>query len=133
MSAIPVVPGSVAPMRPRTGRPLRAVPDAPLAEVHDIRSAPSARRRSRALVAEDPSAARRPARPRLAAVGDTRTGVRASTGVARVLLVAVLSVAGVGVGVGACEGVGSGVGVGASDEGCTLGAGAWVGAAFLLT
>ncbi len=101
MSAIPVVPGSVAPMRPRTGRPLRAVPDAPLAEVHDIRSAPSARRRSRALVAEDPSAARRPARPRLAAVGDTRTGVRASTGVARVLLVAVLSVAGVGVGVGA--------------------------------
>ncbi|MDN6428800.1 MAG: LysM peptidoglycan-binding domain-containing protein [Propionibacterium sp.] len=60
MSAINVVPAG--PARTRDGRSrLRAVPDAPLADVHQISSAPSARRRREALLQEDPSMRRRPA------------------------------------------------------------------------
>lgn len=103
MSAIPVVPGSVAPERPRTGRPLRAVPDAPLAEVRDIRSAPSVRRRRSALAAEDPSSRRRPLPPRVVPAGDGRraVGARMATGARRALALVVLGAAGLGLGVGA--------------------------------
>lgn len=56
---------------PRVGRQrphLVAVPDVPLASVHEITSAPSARRRRSLLREEEPSQARRPASPRTVAV-----------------------------------------------------------------
>lgn len=48
------------PRVPLRERRLRPVPDGPLAPVLDIASAPSARRRRAALLAEDPSMRRRP-------------------------------------------------------------------------
>lgn len=103
MSAIPVVPGSVAPKRAQGARPLRAVPDGPLAEVRDIRTAPSALRRRQVLVAEDPSARRRPTPPRVASTRAGSTASRASVSgtVKKVLAGLVLATAGLGLGVGA--------------------------------
>ncbi|MCI1641253.1 MAG: LysM peptidoglycan-binding domain-containing protein [Actinomyces sp.] len=60
MSALTMASGG-APARAPRPRRLRAVPDAPLADVRDISTAPSAARRREAVLAEDPATQRRPA------------------------------------------------------------------------
>lgn len=99
MSAIPVVPGSVAPKRPKREVGLRAVPDLPVADVRDIRTAPSAVRRRQALRAEDPAARRRPAPPRSSVDPRARSSARTAP-LLRVVGGALLALAGLGVGVG---------------------------------
>ena len=71
MSALTMTSGGAAVRRPHPRR-LAAVPEAPLAEVRDIATAPSAARRRAAVLGEDPAAQRRPLRAASEAAGSAR-------------------------------------------------------------